>query len=271
MPIGGLLAAALTSFSQIRSHWQIPFLVGGLIPIGVATAQLLFMRSLDPVAALDTAHASVTTDNKAAHLQGPPKLPLIVATWIACAIAALVLHLLINWLPLLLNSKGTAPLAIARVMMLFNLGGAIGTVLLGRLSELLGPGGPVFALCCAIGSSLLALGAAPDGYILYTGACAAGLLCVGATPVIYATSLLYFPQVNRDAILSTSVSAGRIGGALGPMTVGIIAQLGATPRTILSGVATLALVPGIISALSALLTSRSAARNHSGNSWPGHS
>jgi AAHS family 3-hydroxyphenylpropionic acid transporter len=139
MPLGGAVAGLVARTPMALDDWRTIFLVGGLAPLVVAPLLYLVL----PVGRPDRAARQPGDATRA--LFGAGRWPATACLWISYALAALTLHLLLNWLPTLLVARGLPPASAFLISALFNLGGASGGVAFGLLVDRVGARWPLLA------------------------------------------------------------------------------------------------------------------------------
>ncbi len=228
VPLGGALAS-LIALLGLHDDWGSIFLVGGILPLLLALPLQLMMGPF-----------RVTRDARAPArrrdvLMAPGALPQTLLLWAAFFFGLIVVYLLLNWLPQILVSLGFARETASTVQIVFNIGGAAGAILGGRLLD---GNRPAFsAALCFIGLMLAitSLAMLPAGNV--AAALAAGTF-VGAT-VIGVQALLYgiapqcYPSEVRGTGVGLAVSVGRLGSIVGPLVAGWLLASGMGPQQLL--------------------------------------
>ncbi|MDQ0464739.1 AAHS family 3-hydroxyphenylpropionic acid transporter [Caulobacter ginsengisoli] len=247
MPLGGALVGLLAR-SSLGADWRMIFVVGGLAPIAIAPALWWWM----PETLVKPAAADPPRQNALKVLFAPERLPTTLLLWIGYTATALVLHLFLNWLPTLLIARGFDKNEAALVSMLFNLGGAAGSLLIGLSIDRLGGRWPLTVVFLALAGVIQALAGATVGLAptALMGFVAGGLL-VGGQFGLYGIGPHYYALPVRGRGVGAAVAAGRLGSALGPLAAGQLLTAGAS-----AGQVTAATVPIVLLAgLAALLLS----------------
>jgi AAHS family 3-hydroxyphenylpropionic acid transporter len=129
MPLGGAVAGLVARTPMALDDWRTIFLVGGLAPLVIAPLLYLVL----PVGRPDRAARQGGEASRA--LFGAGRWPATACLWVSYALAALTLHLLLNWLPTLLVSRGLPPASAFLVSALFNLGGTSGGLAFGLVVD----------------------------------------------------------------------------------------------------------------------------------------
>jgi AAHS family 3-hydroxyphenylpropionic acid transporter len=149
-------------------------------------------------------------------LFGAGRWPATACIWVSYALAALTLHLLLNWLPTLLVARGLPPASAFLVLALFNLGGAGGGLAFGLVVDRLGARWPLLAGFGDWPRPLVLLAGAGGGTSIAVLAFAAGFLLMGGQFTLYGLTPPYYPAAVRATGVGAAVAAGRVGSILGP-------------------------------------------------------
>src|SRR5215475_9816601 len=155
--LGGLLAAAMIP----QFGWRSVFLVGGIAPLLMVPILLLrlpesvrflslagdapervtaLLRSIAPGSAFDGGTRFVVQEP---HVAGLPVLHLFregrtlvtLLLWVVFFMSLLDIYFLANWLPVVLNDLGASDSAAALIGAMLQVGGIVGTVVLGSLID----------------------------------------------------------------------------------------------------------------------------------------
>lgn len=223
MPLGGALASLVTVLGN--SDWRTVFYLGGAAPLLVAPLVMLALReSRRPGAeAADAPRRPGVL--RALFLGGRGVNTLLL--WTAFGFTLLVLYLLLNWLPSLLVSRGLTRAVASEVQIAFNLGGVVGSVLVGWLIDgrhRLAVTVASFALTIGFLFALAAMPAAPVVAILVGGLVGVGIMSNQA--VLYAIAPLCYPMNVRGAGVGAAVAVGRLGSLIGPLVAGQLVGAG---------------------------------------------
>jgi AAHS family 3-hydroxyphenylpropionic acid transporter len=234
LPLGGALAGLLARSDLAQDDWRLVFVVGGLAPLILAVLVWRFM----PETARQAQPAGGGTDPGGPRLTGAAAMRALFARgrllqtlclWISYAAIALVLHLFLNWLPVMLVDRGITASSAAGVATLFNIGGATGGLLIGLAIDRLGPRWPLASVFAALVAVLVVL-AAPSSSpaTLSLLAFAAGLLIMAGQFGLYAIGPWYYADEVRGAGVGAAVAAGRLGSVIGPVVAGQMLGAGAS-------------------------------------------
>ncbi|HEX8480226.1 MAG TPA: 3-(3-hydroxy-phenyl)propionate transporter MhpT [Telluria sp.] len=224
VPLGGAIASVI-GMQQLASGWRTIFYVGGVVPLGVALVLVFLLR--ESASFRDDARRQAPADRRIVRLVAQPVLASTLLLWVACFFTLTVLYMLLNWLPSLLIGQGYSRTAAGVVQILFNIGGAAGSVLSGRLID---RERPVLAVGITYAGMLLALaglGWSASFPLMLVAGFAAGYCAIGAQAVLYARAPALYPTAIRATGVGASVSIGRLGAIAGPLVAGQVLAAGA--------------------------------------------
>jgi AAHS family 4-hydroxybenzoate transporter-like MFS transporter len=245
---GGLLQAEMLPIYG----WQGVFYVGGIFPIALAAALLLFLPesirflATKPGTSKEIAailrkmnRQTVFPDNTQFVLPAEPKqkgfrptqlftqgrAAMTVLLWLTYLACLASLNTLVNWLPVALNDAGLSVQQAVRVTTLFQFGGIAGVLALGFLADKFGYsrvltlsfiGLAIFvAATGSVGGSLVPLAIAVAG----TGFC-----LVGANNTLNAFATTLYPTEIRSTGVGWASSFGRFVSGFAPIIGGILIQ-----------------------------------------------
>lgn len=252
VPLGGAMAA-LTGVLGVGGDWRLIFYLGGVAPILVAGLLALLLRE-SPV----VRHASADgSDSAVSGLFAQGRATATLLIWLSSFFTLAVLYMLLNWLPSLLVSLGYDRVQAGYVQILFNLGGAAGSILTGWLLDRARPALLVLGTYLGMLVFLAALGLVQRFDLLLLAGAGAGFCAIGAQLLLYALAPGLYPARIRATGVGATVAAGRLGSMAGPLVAGQVLALGLGGSAVL-----LAAVPGLLlSAGMALTLMRGQRRN----------
>lgn len=144
--------------------------------------------------------------------------------WLLAFSSLLLTYFLVHWIPLVLVDAGVPQGKAIMGVALLNLGGIVGSLVIGRISDRRGPylamGLPLaFAIVFigAIGMSVAAGAAVVLSVIFF-----AGITFVGMQLNISALAATNYPLAIRSAGTGWSIAAGRVGSIIGPLAGGAL-------------------------------------------------
>jgi AAHS family 4-hydroxybenzoate transporter-like MFS transporter len=237
--LGGLLAAVLIP----RTGWRSVFVVGGLLPLGVA---ILLIRGLPEslqlllVRGTDRARIEYWLQRLAPGILFEPTTPLHVThvpakasvidlfragfgvrsllLWAVSFANLLNLFFLSNWLPTLATRMGYSDSLGVLLGTTLQAGGILGALTLGRVIDRFGFY-RVLAPSFLLGAVMVATLGRPD--LPVAAACAvvllAGATVVGGQPGINALATVIYPTQLRATGVGWCLGIGRAGSIVGPM------------------------------------------------------
>jgi AAHS family 4-hydroxybenzoate transporter-like MFS transporter len=251
--VGGLVAASIIP----RFGWPSVFVVGGVFPIAIALASVaLLPESIHFLVVRGGADARARVqlsriapgvsvagrlspghdEHAFGHVSGPPSRAFIVSElftegramattliWVIYFMNLLNLYFLNSWLPTIISDAGIAVDTAIRLTSLFQIGGIVGAVLLGRLLDrrcsfwiLAGCYAWAAAFVYAIGHA-----GASVPLLALTIACA-GVGIIGGQNASHALSSEFYPTRIRSTGVGWALGIGRIGSIVGPMVGGLL-------------------------------------------------
>jgi AAHS family 3-hydroxyphenylpropionic acid transporter len=242
MPLGGSVASLIAVILP-SEHWRQLFIVGGLTPFLAAAAIAAFMPS--PPKKPGGPSASRTIQDLREMFAG--RLGRTAMLWIGLFLGVLTLHLMLNWLPLLLVSQGLTKSQAAMAQVGFNVGGSAGALLVGWMMDTPSRRAAVVVNLIALPVILLLLarihGPAAAGLAILLGG------SVLALQVIFFSVAggLYAERI-RGTGLGTAVGVGRMGSITGPAFAAVLLASGGSSGQVLIGLLPIAVVSGLCAA-----------------------
>jgi AAHS family 3-hydroxyphenylpropionic acid transporter len=240
LPLGGALVGLLARTDAAQADWRLIFIVGGVAPL-ILAAVLFFLlpetkaKSAEDVLTGDSLHALFSRE----------RLATTASLWISFAAIALVLHLFLNWLPLLLGQRGVAPKDTAGIMTLFNIGGALGGLFAGWAIDRMGPRRPFMGIFLILMLVLIVLSGLTGTATLAMMAFAAGFLIMAGQFGLYALAPQHYGDKVRGVGVGAAVSAGRLGSVFGPLVAGALLGSGATSGDVVMSTVPIVAVAGL--------------------------
>ncbi|GLX16034.1 3-(3-hydroxy-phenyl)propionate transporter MhpT [Pseudomonas straminea] len=263
VPLGGAIAAVVGMLGG--ESWQTVFIVGGVAPLLIAP---LLVFALPESRDFRAQHQGVAParESTVQALFGEGRAGATLALWVSYFFTLTVMYMLLNWLPSLLLAQGFSKPQAGTIQMLFNIGGAIGSLLGGVLLDRRGRTGVVLFAYGGVLASLAGLGLASGMLAMAIAGFAAGLFIIAAQLVLYALAPPAYPTSVRATGVGAAVAVGRLGSVSGPLAAGQILAAGAGTTGVL-----LAASPGlVIAALVVLGMSRRRAAEAPGASTTSH-
>ena len=242
VPLGGV-AASVIGMMKFEAGWRAIFYVGGLVPLAVALLLFFLLResaSFRHQAAIHSA-GQAAANRSIGGLFANRVLGSTLLLWVACFFTLTVLYMLLNWLPSLLIGQGYSRAEAGVVQILFNIGGAVGSVLSGRLVDRDRPTLAVATTYAGMLLSLAGLGLSGSFGLMLVAGFAAGYCAIGAQAVLYARAPALYATGIRATGVGASVSVGRLGAIAGPRVAGQVLAAGAGAAGVM-----LSAAPGLV-------------------------
>src|SRR5580658_2339618 len=239
MPLGGFLAGLVALGEPLGWSWRAIFVVGGALPI---VAALMIWRTHLRAAGLPAMDAAplgalAEIQSVSSVLFGERRARTTWMLWGSFFFTQLVLLLMLNWLPSLMVGLGFTGAQASFASMGFNLGGAIGSLVLGRLHAGRHRRLWMVLTYTAVVAALVMLPAA--GRVFWLAAAMgtiAGIFIVGAQLILFALAPLYYGRANRGTGVGAAVAVGRLGSIVGPLYAGALLSGGGGSARVLTGI-----------------------------------
>jgi AAHS family 3-hydroxyphenylpropionic acid transporter len=233
MPAGGAIAAAIGFCAGPTGDWRTLFYIGGIAPLLLAPVMALLL----PESTLFQKARSAGARGKLgifSTLFDRTRVRQTVLLWIAFFASALMLHLLLNWMPSLMVAKGFTRPQSFLIQIIFNLSSAAGSVAVGWLLQHR-PNRVLLFLCYAgLAAALVGLTSLGHDLVLVAASCAVlGTCLIGAQFALYALTPSYYETMTRGTGTGAAVAVSRLGSAMGPYLAGQLLGAGATATQVL--------------------------------------
>ena len=265
--LGGLIAGQV-----LPDHgWRVLLIGGGVAPLLLApvlalvlpeSVRFLVMKGnahdriarilhrISPDTSLDEAQFVGTTAPAASpvrQLFGGGLFAGTLLIWLAFFMSLLVVYLLTNWMPTLIQQASGASLSNAAFMAaMYQVGGTIGAIVVGRLMDRFEPHAVLFATYLAGAASVVLISLWTKTPTLMTCAVFMAGFCVSGGQVGgNALSAAFYPTPYRATGVSWANGVGRSGSIVGSLLGGVLLGLGWGATTVYALVA----IPATISAL----------------------
>lgn len=247
IPFGGLLTSVVAMSLAGDAEWRHIFYIGGIAPILLIPLIMRFLPESNDY--LQRKVQAQKTTPFFEVLFAKERRMSTIQLWISFFCTLVVLYFLLNWLPLLMGAQGLSKLQANYVQMGYNVGGILGSILMGVLLDKLRMSFVIKLIYLGILFSLCCLAISPTVALLALSAVGCGLFIVGGQSALYGLAAMYYPTEMRGTGVGAAVAIGRIGSFAGPLMAGFLLSLGQS-STIVIGSS----IPVIlIAAISALL------------------
>ena len=237
MPAGGLLAGLIALAQTIGWSWRVIFYVGGIGPLLLALWMYRYRHEIHSRTHARAPARAPRLEPAVNILFGSDQALTTLALWGGFFFTQLVLLLVLNWLPSLFVGLGFSQQQASLASMCFNLGGACGAGLLGRLHAGSHRRAWAVFIYIAIAVAWSVLPHVGHDFVLAAAACAfAGIFTVGAQLILFALAPLYYPAATRGTGVGAAVAVGRLGSVAGPLYAGALLAAGGSGATVLLGI-----------------------------------
>jgi AAHS family 3-hydroxyphenylpropionic acid transporter len=251
MPTGGGLASYIAFLGGEQGDWRTIFYIGGIAPLALAPIMALALpESRLFQEARAASRAAGEKVNSFAALFGQGRAAATLLLWIAFFSITVILYLLLNWLPVLMGSKGFSKADAALIQIPFNAGSAIGSILLGWMMQRR-PGRAVLLLCY-LGLAAFLFALAQVGHDLLTASAVValtGAFLLGAQYILYGLTPTYYRTATRGTGTGAAVAASRLGSTVGPSLAGYLLGAGKTTTEVLQSLLPVAAVSAVAAML----------------------
>lgn len=251
--VGGFLSAVVIPVWG----WRGVFYAGGLAPMVISILMIAFLpeslqfllsrgrhaavqkwlRCVDPAMSttVDALPAPVPHSDKSLlsglFTQGRAKTTLLL--WGANILNLVTLYFLSNWLPTLMISMSATQASAVWAGTLLQVGGTIGTILMGPVIDRRGFGSVLSPAFLIAACGLLGLGLhGPDLAVTFALAFAVGFCIVGGQNGLNALAAASYPLSIRATGIGASVGIGRLVSICGPLLAGEALHVGLSAQVI---------------------------------------
>lgn len=220
---------------------------GAVLPAEVEFTGLQEKEPGSPVAALFTNRRALGT----------------IMIWIAFFMCLLMINGLTTWLPKLMVEAGYALNSSLTFMVVLNVGAIVGTLALGKLSDMWGVKRVLVPMFVVSAVSLTLLGFGNNMAVLLLLVAVTGACTMGAQNISYSFVAQYYPSFMRSTAIGLASGVGRMGAIVGPTFGGVLLTLNLPVQMNFLFFA----IPGLIAALAFAfvpLAAKAAARKDDG-------
>jgi AAHS family 4-hydroxybenzoate transporter-like MFS transporter len=268
--LGGFLSAAL----EPAFGWRALFLVaGGVTLLALAAAwislpesvRFMFVRRGDEARVVDLlrrvapmtklpvgVRLSIADQGdrvSLARLFTDHLMATTVLLWLTYAIVLAIMYLLFQWLPTLARDFGFSQQQAVFAATVFNLGGMLGSLLLGPMATRWGTYRVAIINFILIAPFVFAIAHSPGSpALLLASAFAAGWTVMGGLGMVNALAADNYPTAVRATGIGWASGVGRLGSALSPSAIGWLLAAGWSARDVLE----LPIVPALVMALAVI-------------------
>lgn len=268
--LGGLAAAQLLHLIG----WRGVLALGGVLPLLLVPVLLLalpeslrwlvlkgrdgsrIVRRIAPT--LASLPRLVVSDKKLkgspmAELFRPGVLQGTLLLWSTFFMSLLIIYLLSSWMPTLLSGNGLSLSNASLVTMMFQVGGTVGAILLGRWMDRYSPHKVLsIAYLAAAGCIVVVALSGSSLALLVLAVFGVGFGVSGSQVGANALAAAFYPTSSRATGVSWAAAVGRSGSVLGSMAGGLMLTLKLDNETIFFLLA----IPAVLASLALLVMGR---------------
>jgi MFS transporter, AAHS family, 4-hydroxybenzoate transporter len=244
--IGAAIGGALASWVVPYLGWRTVFYIGGAGPLLVLPVLwlklpeslriLVIRRNCEPqIAAIlarmghptVAAHRVVSPDRAlgfaVTHLFQDHRAVPTLLLWTAFFMNLVTLYFLTNWMPIITNSAGASVSEAVLITAMFQVGGTVGAVALGRLIDWLSAHGVLGASFLGAALLIAAMGIAGNSFVMLVMlSFGAGFCVIGSQIGANALASTFYPAAAHATGIGWALGIGRLGAIAGPLLGGMI-------------------------------------------------
>ena len=253
--VGGFVAAGLIT----RFGWQSVFVVGGVLPILIAVVSIAalpesirflvlkgqnrekavaYLSRIAPgsgpfgeLSAGADEHQSGSFVVKELFNEGRSVVTMLI--WVMFFMNLLNLYFLNSWLPTVMSDNGIAVQTAILVTTLFQIGGAVGTLLLGRVVDRFLTFKVLAWTYLLAGACIFLIGeSGATVALLILSVFASGFFVVGGQTASNALTAEFYPTAMRSTGVGWALGVGRVGSIIGPTLGGVLLSMAAQTRQV---------------------------------------
>lgn len=230
MPVGAALISLVAS-TNFGADWKNIFYLGGLLPIFVIPIMMMYLPESKEFLKAQVVEKLEENTGKALFkdLFSSQNFLRTLLIWVNYFFTLMVVYIMLSWLPSLFMELGFSRKEGNTAQFYFMLSAAVGTVILGVLTDRWKKAYVIILMYGGILAGLLALNAASSLTQMYLASALVGAFVIGCQGVLYAFGSIVYPTEVRGTGVGVASAVGRIGAMLGPIVAGqlLVAGFGA--------------------------------------------
>lgn len=253
MPIGAIivsLLAAQLATVDLASSWKTIFYVGGILPLIVVPLMIKFLpESREFLKAQQEVNLA---DQKALSYRDLFSRIYAARTlllWVSYFFTLMVVYIMLSWLPSLFTELGFSRKDGSMAMVYFQMGAALGTVVLGMLIDRFHKAYVIILMYVGILIGLFSLNSATTLNFMFVAAAIMGTFTIGGQGVLYAFGSFVYPTHLRGQGVGAASAVGRIGAMMGPAIAGQLLAMGSGAAGVISAAIPCIVISAIIMVL----------------------
>lgn len=238
VPVGGILVSLLGA--SMPEHWPWLFFAGGALPVALSLA---LWAKRHTIAKSEKAVSGRTSISDA--LFGNGRAMPTVLLWISFAATLIVLYLVLNWLPVLLETAGFTARQALIAQVLFNAGGFLACLASAPLLDGRHAWRVAFCAFAAVPCLLYAM-SWPNAVWWNLGlAFFLGAAILTTQSYLYGLAPVVYPKSLGGTGVGAAVAWGRIGSIAGPLLGALVMGSTHSPSAVLIAIVPVAILAGI--------------------------
>ena len=233
VPAGGIITSLVAISMAKQFGWESIFYVGGFAPL--LLVPIIWMWLPESKAYLQSKLEAEQCSFSIGHiLFGEGRIFGTLQLWVSFFCTLIVLYVLLNWLPTLFANQNFSREEINYVQIGFNVGGVIGTLVLGLFLDKLNIKAVVMLIYAGMLAALYALSSGSELGSIIAATLACGMFIIGGQGTLYALAGMFYPAAIRGTGVGTAVAVGRAGSFAGPILAGLILGAGQSSSAVIS-------------------------------------
>ena len=233
VPAGGIITSLVAISMAKQFGWESIFYVGGFAPL--LLVPIIWMWLPESKAYLQSKLEAEQRSFSIGHiLFGEGRIFGTLQLWVSFFCTLIVLYVLLNWLPTLFANQNFSREEINYVQIGFNVGGVIGTLVLGLFLDKLNIKAVVMLIYAGMLAALYALSSGSELGSIIAATLACGMFIIGGQGTLYALAGMFYPAAIRGTGVGTAVAVGRAGSFAGPILAGLILGAGQSSSAVIS-------------------------------------
>lgn len=233
VPAGGIITSLVAISMAKQFGWESIFYVGGFAPL--LLVPMIWMWLPESKAYLQSKLEAEQRSFSIGHiLFGEGRIFGTLQLWVSFFCTLIVLYVLLNWLPTLFANQNFSREEINYVQIGFNVGGVIGTLVLGLFLDKLNIKAVVVLIYAGMLAALFALSSGSELGSIIAATLVCGMFIIGGQGTLYALAGMFYPAAIRGTGVGTAVAVGRTGSFAGPILAGLILGTGQSSSAVIS-------------------------------------
>lgn len=233
VPAGGIITSLVAISMAKQFGWESIFYVGGFAPL--LLVPMIWMWLPESKAYLQSKLEAEQRSFSIGHiLFGEGRIFGTLQLWVSFFCTLIVLYVLLNWLPTLFANQNFSREEINYVQIGFNVGGVIGTLVLGLFLDKLNIKAVVVLIYAGMLAALYALSSGSELGSIIAATLVCGMFIIGGQGTLYALAGMFYPAAIRGTGVGTAVAVGRTGSFAGPILAGLILGTGQSSSAVIS-------------------------------------